>query len=208
MRERRVALSLVVAVVCTGAAAPGTSADDEAHPHHHGEAAGGTPTDKSVFWLEGEWTNEKGESVTLRSFEGKPVVLLMLYTHCESACPILIEDAKRISRSLTEKERSRVRFVIVTVDPERDTPARLSEFKKKNGSAVKTWVFLTGPPAQTLELEALLGIQIRRMGEKDFAHSNKISVLNAKGEIVHQSEGLHTPPAETLSAIRGSLNLP
>lgn len=175
------------------------------HQHHHQETPGSPPSDKSIYWLEGEWTNEKGEPVLLRSFEGKPVVLIMLYTHCEAACPILMEDAKRISKVLSAKERNRVQFAIASVDPERDSPARLSEFKNKHGGAVKTWAFLQGSSSLTLELEALLGIQVRTSGENDFSHSNKITVLNARGEIIHQSEGLRAPVAETVAAIRKAL---
>jgi protein SCO1/2 len=41
-----------------------------------------------------------------------------------------------------------------------------------------------------LERAALLGVKYRSVSKTVFAHSNLITVLNKKGEIVHQQEGL------------------
>jgi protein SCO1/2 len=55
----------------------------------------------------------------------------------------------------------------------------------------REWTLLSGQPDDVLELAALLGVQYRQTRAGQFAHSNVITVLNAKGEIVHQQVGLN-----------------
>lgn len=198
------------AAFVAAAAAPVWAGEHDHQQHHHAapataaadELAEGAPAPAggSVYWLEGTWTTDAGAAARLRDFEGKPVVLTLLYTSCKEVCPILIEDVKRIQKALDENERGRVAFVVVSIDPERDTPAALAAFKKKTPAA-KAWTFLNGPPDQVLELASVLGVRYRKVGA-EFVHSNKISVLDAKGEIAHQAVGLRAPVGDSVAAIR------
>jgi len=52
-----------------------------------------------------------------------------------------------------------------------------------------------------LELAALLGVKYKASANGQFAHSNVITVLNAKGEIVHQQIGLNEDVSETAQTV-------
>lgn len=209
--------ALMLALLFMAVAAPRTAGAHDEHHHHHGAAAttasesddldaeASAPPGGSVYWLDGTWMTDAGAPVRLRDFEGKPVVLTLLYTSCKQVCPILVEDVKRIQQAVTENERAATAFVVVTIDPERDTPAALAAFKKKTPAA-KAWTFLNGSPDQVLELASVLGVRYRKAGA-EFVHSNKITVLDAKGEIAHQAVGLRAPVADTIKAIRKVLDL-
>jgi protein SCO1/2 len=198
-------LGLFLALPCTA----GAEEQDHSHHHHHHQQQdddmdqGDRPAEGSIYWLEGEWTSDANRKVALKSFEGKPVLLTLLFTSCKQACPILVEDLKRTQAGLTEKERKEIQFVIVSIDPERDTPEVLAEFKKKIPAA-KEWVFLQGDADQVLELAGVLGVRYKKIGD-DFIHSNKITVLDRKGEVKHQTIGLRAPAGETIEAVREEL---
>jgi len=108
---------------------------------------------------------------------------------------------RSIEGKLSPELREKVRFTFISIDPEADTPARLAEYRSENKIDPERWTLLTGATDSVQELAVVMGVQYRKIGEIDFAHSNIISVLNSKGEIVHRQEGLSADSAETLKAI-------
>jgi protein SCO1 len=127
-------------------------------------------------------------------------VVGMVYTSCAYACPRMLMDMKRIEGELGGG--ADVGFVIVTIDPERDTPERLAEYARGARLDGDRWTLLTGGDDDVLELAALLGVQYRRMANGEFVHSNFLSILDRDGQVVHRQMGLGAEPAETLAVIR------
>lgn len=72
-------------------------------------------------------TGHDGKPRTLADFRGKAVVLFFGYTHCPDVCPTTLADMAGVMRKLG-KDAERVQVLFVTVDPERDTPAVLSQY--------------------------------------------------------------------------------
>ncbi len=73
-------------------------------------------------------TGAKGASVSLSDFQDKVVLLSFGYTHCPDICPTnLLTYAQSLSQ-LTPQEQAKVAVVFVSIDPERDTPERLTEY--------------------------------------------------------------------------------
>jgi protein SCO1/2 len=138
----------------------------------------------------------------LGDLRGKIQVLAMSYTSCEYACPIVVEMMQRLEASLLPELLAQVGFVMVTFDPQRDTPAVLKAFSEKRQLDLQHWTLLHGQPDDVLELAVLLGVKYKRMPQGGFAHSNLITVLNKDGEIVHRYLGLHQNMDEALRAIR------
>ena len=63
--------------------------------------------------------NQDGETVSMRSLRGRPVVVTFLYTTCEDTCPI---QAQTVRGALDELGHD-VPALAIAVDPPRDTPA-------------------------------------------------------------------------------------
>ena len=59
---------------------------------------------------------------------GKLTFLFFGYTYCPDVCPVNMSTLAAALRGLPYEDRQRVAVVFVTVDPERDTPARLKEW--------------------------------------------------------------------------------
>ena len=72
-------------------------------------------------------TNQNGMPYRLQEQQGKAVVLFFGYTNCPDFCPATLAEFREIKASLGE-QADQVRFVFVTVDPERDTVSRLKDY--------------------------------------------------------------------------------
>ncbi len=66
--------------------------------------------------------------ISLGDFRGKVVLLYFGYTHCPDVCPVSMAAGSQALNKLTPEERARTRLLFVSVDPERDTPAKLKEY--------------------------------------------------------------------------------
>ncbi len=72
-------------------------------------------------------SDQHGGTFRLSDQAGRVVLLFPGYTACPDACPATLAQFKRIRNSLGA-DAERVRFVLLTVDPERDTAERLAEY--------------------------------------------------------------------------------
>lgn len=164
-------------------------------------AADGPLSDRSLYQLGATWRNDAGEPVTLASLRGRPVVIAMFFASCSYACPVLVNDLRRLREHLTADDRARTQFVLVSFDTERDTPEALRGFRERMGLEESSWTLLRGDPADVQELAMLLGVKYKRDAQGEYAHSNVFTVLNAGGEIVQQTPGLQTEISEAARAI-------
>jgi protein SCO1/2 len=74
-----------------------------------------------------ELTDQYGAPFSLAEHEGKVVLLYFGYTTCPDACPTTLSDWLEVKRLLGD-EAEKVEFVMVTVDPERDTVEKLNQY--------------------------------------------------------------------------------
>lgn len=69
-----------------------------------------------------------GSPVDLAVYDDKVVLVYFGYTNCPDVCPTTLSSAATALLNLNEEERSRAELLMVTVDPERDTPEDLQEY--------------------------------------------------------------------------------
>ncbi len=91
-------------------------------------------------------TDQHGRPFRLSEQQGRPVLLFFGYISCPDVCPTTLGTWKQVHKALGE-DASRVRFVFVTVDPEKDTPEKMQTHLNLFGA---DFVGLTGT-AQELE---------------------------------------------------------
>ena len=166
------------------------------------EDEGGPVSDNSIYQLNSQWINQDGQEVSLKSFIGKPVVLTMFFANCTYACPLLVNDVQRMESSLSANNRNNYRFILVSIDPERDTPAKLKIYAKEHGLDLSRWTLLTGKSEDVMELAVLTGFKYKKDEKGNYSHSNIITLLNEKGEIAHQKVGINQDIAETVNQLK------
>ncbi|PTA67820.1 SCO family protein [Deinococcus arcticus] len=65
---------------------------------------------------------------------GQATALFFGFTHCASICPLSLSYLNKARAGLPPELRSRLQIVLVSVDPARDTPARLNEYVRYFGT--------------------------------------------------------------------------
>ncbi|WP_034042777.1 SCO family protein [Wocania ichthyoenteri] len=158
-------------------------------------------SEESIFNLTSKWNTEEGETIQLEDLKGKTLVMVMIYTTCKAACPRLVADMRNIEAQIPKKNLEDLRFVLVSIDPETDTPQRLKSFAKENFMDEEQWTFLQGTVTSVREFSNVLAVKYKQISPMDFSHSNIISVFNSGGELMHQQEGLGVDNKETIKTI-------
>src|SRR5262249_42463092 len=127
-------------------------------------------TGKSVYQVESTWRTDQEKQIKLGALAGRPQVVAMFFAHCQYACPIIVNDMKRIESALGEEQATRIGFTLVSLDPMRDTPAALWEYRHTRDLPGKNWTLLCGDPDDVLELAAVLGVRYRADANGQIAH--------------------------------------
>ena len=181
--------------------APAPKKDAELPPCCRPALPAGKPTDRSLYQLDSTWTSDVGRKVKLSVLRGRPQVVAMFFSNCEYACPILVNDMRKLEAALPKDVLAKVDFALVSFDTKRDTPEVLAAFRKKEKLPVASWTLLRGENDDVRELAALLGINYVQDARGQFAHTNMITLLNAEGEIAFQQAGLGQGPAALAAEI-------
>ena len=159
-------------------------------------------SDLSIYNLPSKWMNQNGQNIEMKDMKGKVLVMVMIYTSCKAACPRLVADMRNIEQRLPENIKDKVQMVLVSIDPETDTPKRLKAFAIENKMNSNQWVFLRSTEENTREFAAVLAVNYKKVSPMDFSHSNIISVFNADGELTYQQEGLGVNSDPTIAKIK------
>lgn len=173
------------------------------HSHHHESMASGEIGPGSIYDLDLTFADRHGRPFALNRLSGRPVVFSMIYTKCDSICPIQAGNMLRIQSALTPDLNEKTQFLLMSFDPE-DSAADLAEFGRKL-KLNSNWTLLAGEPDRVRELAAAVGFQYRKNPGGDFSHSAAIYLLNEKGEVTYKKEGTSGKPEDFAAAIRERL---
>jgi protein SCO1 len=107
--------------------------------------------------------NQQGQAVSLAGLQGKVVVLAPFLTLCQDECPLVTGAFISLQRDLSAAGLAhRVVFVEATVDPGRDTVARLAAYEKEFGA---DWDLWTGTPADIAAFWKPFGVEYQIVPE-------------------------------------------
>jgi protein SCO1/2 len=168
---------------------------------HKYEMGSAEISETSIFNLSSKWKTEENKTIELKDLKGKTLVMVMIYTSCKTACPRLVADMRNIEKQVPEKLKNKVQYIMISIDPETDTPDRLKSFAIENQMDGDQWTFLQGDLNSVREFANVLSVKYKQISPMDFSHSNIISVFNPQGELVHQQEGLGVDNNETITKI-------
>ncbi|MBL4586731.1 MAG: SCO family protein [Flavobacteriales bacterium] len=158
----------------------------------------GEVSDKSIFNLTSKWNTQNGETIELSDLKGNVLVVVMIYTTCKAACPRLVADMRNIHDKVDDPA---VRYILVSIDPENDTPERLKAFAIENQMDNEQWTFLQGTVDDVREFSNVLAVKYKQISPLDFSHSNIITVFDESGVMAHQQEGLGVDNSELVKKV-------
>lgn len=179
------------------------SACDPSAPTAEPDAAAptGPLPDDSLYQLGLSLTDQEGRTVDLGLYRGHPTLVTMFYASCPAACPMLIADLEAIEAALSPTLRSDLRVVMVSFDPEVDTPEALSRLSAEHGLDEARWTLARSHPDDVRALAAVLGISYRRLETGHYNHSAVITLLDTEGRPTARIEGLQQPADALLAAL-------
>jgi protein SCO1/2 len=175
VRARCLALVLASAL---GGCGPSWTPTAASHDSHARVTAHDSLFDHPWIWLD-----DRGERVELAQWRGTPFVLAAIFTTCQETCPRTVAKLREIYDQFAREHRA-AEFVVVTIDPETDTPARLRAFRKER-NLPDAWHLLTGGTQETQQLADLLGVHIMTMDTgvdvAHMVHDSKIVMFDGDG---------------------------
>lgn len=182
--------------------AAATHNEHNAHTMHHTALKPAAVNfDDSLYHFNANWQSQRQQQVQLSQFQGKPLLISMIYGNCRTACPLLVLDAKTLVEALPAHVRADINVVFVSFDHERDQPQALAKYAERVGALDNNWHFLHGDANDIRTLAALLGIRYNKNDDGNFNHSNVLTVLDQEGRIAARQEGLRQDPAPAVARI-------
>src|SRR6185436_3876170 len=103
-------------------------------------------------------TDQRGQPFGTRELAGKIWVADFIFTSCQGVCPLLSERMAEVGKRARHLGPD-FHLVSISVDPERDTPARLAEYAARWGANPISWSFLTGPE-QAIQATVVEGFKV------------------------------------------------
>jgi len=167
------------------------------------------PLPKAAIAAGGDFTLESASGpVSLKDYRGKLVLLYFGYTFCPDICPTSLAATAEGLKQLKPEEAARVAMIFISVDPERDTPARLKEYVEFFHPNL---VGVTGKPADLAEIAKRYGVFYAKQkvetagGGYVVDHSSDTYMLGPDGQLLGKIAHA-TPPDQVVAEIRKRLN--
>lgn len=162
----------------------------------------------SIYQLSSSWTDQRGKARKLTELAGKPRIIAMVFTRCETACPLLVHDLRSIERKLTAEERAGIGVDLFSFDSKREDLASLKAFAQRHGIDDARWSISSSSAGAVAELAAALGVQYKELDSGDFIHANVIFLLDVRGEVVAKKEGLGTDEGSFVGTLKKAVARP
>lgn len=162
----------------------------------------------SVYQFDATLTDQHGQAIKLDAARGQPVLVSMFYTSCQFVCPMLIDAARDTQAALPAAERRRVKVLLISFDPARDTTAKLESMAKERGLDASQWTLARTDAATARKIAALLKFQYRALPDGEFNHSAELILLDGEGRITARTAMLAGADARMVGAIRKQLSAP
>jgi protein SCO1 len=126
-------------------------------------------------------TSQDGNEVRLEDFRGKVVAVAFIYASCPDVCPLLTDKMARVQDELGADFGSKVVFVSITVDPERDTPEVLKGYAEAFDANLDGWAFLTGSLAAVREVAQRYGVAVAPAADGQVDHTLLTTLVDRRG---------------------------
>jgi protein SCO1/2 len=141
--------------------------------------------------------DQDGAAAGSEALRGRWSLVFFGFTHCPEACPTTLAMLGNVRRELEASvaEPQVPSVLLVSVDPERDTPTVLKAYLAGFGPG---FAGLTGDPDAVRSFATALGVPYRKIpmeGGYMMDHSTAIMLVNPRGELAALFAGPHDAEA-------------
>jgi len=142
--------------------------------------------------------DQTGRTVTEETFAGRPMLIYFGFTYCPDICPTSLQVMAAALDRLSPEDRAEFQPLLITVDPERDTPEALASYVS-SPAFPDSLLGLTGSEEQIREAARAYRVYYRRvdddgtLAEYTMDHSSLIYLMGRNGEFVEVFPHQATP---------------
>ena len=142
----------------------------------------GSLIDPPVAAADFQLVDQNARPFRLSEQRGRILLMLFGYTHCPDVCPLTLSQFKQI-KGLLGDEGKDVGYILITVDPERDTPQQLNQYLANFDAS---FVGLTGSHSDLDAVWKSYGVYQEQHaadshGNYETDHTARIYLIDAKG---------------------------
>lgn len=124
--------------------------------------------------------------VDTRALRGNVLLVYFGYINCPDICPVSMAAGAAALNALTPAERAKTRLIMISVDPERDTPAKLKDYAAYFHPAM---IGAVGTAAETAAIAKSFGVGYLRQptrpdGGYAVDHSSQTFVIGPDGKLM------------------------
>jgi cytochrome oxidase Cu insertion factor (SCO1/SenC/PrrC family) len=124
--------------------------------------------------------DQRGVTLSISELKGRPVVLMFVFAHCQTLCPVVVDTLKHVSRA------SAPVVLLVTLDPWRDTPSALPGIADRWELPAGFHVLSSGRVEDVLRVADRYGVTFRRDERSgDIVHPGLVFVIDADGRLAY-----------------------
>ena len=115
--------------------------------------------------------------------QGKIRLINFIFTNCLQACPTQTSGLVTVQKNLDDNISDHVEFLSISIDPDRDTPARMKKFALDRNVDFKNWKFATGKAENLSTIADYLNANV--IGDKEVMdHRLMVFMLGPKDELL------------------------
>jgi protein SCO1/2 len=133
--------------------------------------------------------DQNGERISLGRFRGRPVVLTFVFAHCQTMCPLIVQNVKRAAPTAVASE-----VLMVTLDPWRDTPSSLPAMARQWEIPEGFHVLSSASVDEVLGVVRAYEVPFDRNERSgDIAHPGLVFLIDPQGRLAYTFN--NPPPA-------------
>lgn len=140
-------------------------------------------------------------TVTLKNLKGSVVVTNFIFTNCPGPCPIMTAQMRSLQKDYSNNPK--LKFISISIDPERDPPEVLTKYAARYQADTNQWYFLTGKKEDIIKVaENIFKVS---SGKEDLdLHTTRFILTDPQGHI----RAYHDSQSENfISEIKQDINL-
>ena len=136
-------------------------------------------------------TDQEGKAFALTQTRGKKVVLSFIYTRCPmpQLCPLITRRFAALQNAMDPTLASQTQILLVTIDPQQDTPEVLKGYAVANGLDLERVTLLTGPIRDIAQFASWFGLEFYNEEDGTIAHKMRVVLLDAAGNLLKLYKG-------------------
>jgi protein SCO1 len=125
-----------------------------------------------------------GARTNFSATAGHVRIATMIYSHCPGVCPMTIDTLRGIDGQLTAQQRERLNFVLLSLDPARDSPESLRALAHERGLASPRWLIGRTSEADARAFATASQIHYRTLSDGSIDHSTALALIDERGRLL------------------------